>query len=178
MWNASSSDACAQYAARKKFSPKQVFVKVLELCVLFSLFRRLELCNYVCRPQSPCWPQTTILSHNLKRVTDSTPFRCVSQFPVLAKWAKQNTHFCCVSLGFTVFLLCFTVFPSSLANEACWLWAKEDGTKLRRCNIDIDRKTCMGGRNTSSWLYLLGSKIMEWHHGRLDTWLKHAKYFL
>ena len=53
MWNASSSDASAQQAARKKISPKQVFVNVLELCVLFSLFRRLELCNYVCRPQSP-----------------------------------------------------------------------------------------------------------------------------
>ena len=118
MWSASSSDACAQYAARKKISPKQVFVIVLELFVLFSLFRRLELCNYVCRPQSTCLPQTTILSHNLNRVTVSTPFRCVSQFPVLAKWAKQSTHFCCISLGFTVFWLCFTVCYVSKVSKA------------------------------------------------------------
>ena len=118
MWNASSSDASAQQAARKKISPKQVFVNVLELCVLFSLFRRLELCNYVCRPQSPCWPQTTILSHNLNRVTVSNPFCCVSQFRVLEKVAKQLTHFCCVSLCFTVFWLCFTVCYVSKVSKA------------------------------------------------------------
>ena len=82
-----------------------------------------------------------------------TLFHCVlTVFHCVVSTRSENHSF---SLSFHC-VLCrqsqqSTPFPLSLASEAYWLWAKEDGTNCADA-VDIDRKTCMGGRNANSWL--------------------------
>ena len=91
-----------------------------------------------------------------------TLFHCVlTVFHCVVSTRSENHSF---SLSFHC-VLCrqsqqSTPFPLSLASEAYWLWAKEDGTNCADA-VDIDRKTCMGGRNANStqivlnWLLLI-----------------------
>ena len=171
-----------------KNSRPSKFLSMFLSCVYYSVYSDAWNCATMYVVPNPL----LITDYNSHSQSESChcqhPFSLCFTISCVSKVSKAKHPFL---LCFTLFHCVFTVyhcvvcqqsqqstpFPSSLAGEACWLWAKEDGTNCADA-LDIDKKICMGGRNTSSWLYLLGSKIMEWHHGRLDTWLKHAKYFL
>ena len=197
MWSASSSNACAQYAARKNLTQASFCQSSWAVCTIQSIqtLGIVQLCmSFPIRRLT-----TDYNSHNRNRVTAITPFRYDSQFLVLGKVAKHPFLLrftnSCVSKGNKTkhpFLMCFTLFhcvftvfhcvvstrsenhsfslcfhcvslcvvsaksakhpfPLPLASEAYWLWAKEDGTNCADA-VDIDRKTCMGGRNANSWL--------------------------